>query len=202
MGKQTQICVYCDRCGHEIKIWVRAQRHLEDCHPKGWKCKEGGSGWNIHYCPECSEEYDRRIRFGESVSDFINDKSGITPQGVNTMTATTTAIQAAAIHGAKIAAAQEAEAVLLDLVKRLLGDRYAAVESMVGEKGIKALAPIALHYLVSSFPTQIPQAPSLAAACELATEGNAKDLILPLLDQIRPSLARLAEIGGAKKDEK
>jgi len=107
-------------------------------------------------------------------------------------------IKAAVVRGAKVAMSQEAERVILDLVRSVVGAaRYDDLVGMIGERGIALLAPVAIHYAATTWPEVVPQASLVATGCTLATEGNVKDAILPLLEQIRPHLGKLAEIGKA-----
>lgn len=110
-------------------------------------------------------------------------------------TETTSMVKRAVIRGTKVASAQEAENVLLLLTKQILGPRYAMAEAVLGEKGIQLLIHVAIHYIASVYPGIIPQADMVAVACELASEGNVKDTLAPVLKQIEPFLVDLARIG-------
>ena len=114
---------------------------------------------------------------------------------MSTTTGTREMLAGSGVHGLKVAAADTASDVLVDILYALLGDNAPDVLSdpdriWLAKIGLAA----ALHYAAERCPGIIPQNDRVKEACGLITEAAVRDFVGPKLATIRPLFSRLAEI--------
>lgn len=121
-------------------------------------------------------------------------------QQMNGISETKDMLVRAAVHGGKVAAADEANALLQDIAQKFLGDTYPdAFKTERGKEFAQVLTGLGLHYLATTHPDLIPEAENVAAATEYAVEASARDLLQPFIAGIRPTLGALAGVGATRK---
>lgn len=100
------------------------------------------------------------------------------------------------VRGGKVAIADEAGDITLDIARKMLGETWPEVfNTESGRMFAKLVAAMTLHYGAEKFPDMVPGAENIQAACGYVVEAQARDLIQPRLSTLRPALTRLATVG-------
>lgn len=102
----------------------------------------------------------------------------------------------AVAHGAKVAAADEASTVVLNLAKMLIGESYPEFfKSKQGEDIAKIITATAVYHMASNNPGMIPGGVHVAAACSLVIEASARDIIQPQIGKVGEMFKTLGALG-------
>lgn len=109
----------------------------------------------------------------------------------STIKNTLLAAKDAAVEGAKLAAAQQASALIRDTVRGYMPPSYlVAVSSPLGEAAESFIVPMIIHAAVDLVPN-VPNADKVKSAAEYAMTAEAKDRLGALLAQLAPMLREL-----------
>lgn len=107
---------------------------------------------------------------------------------------------AAIVHGASVAAAQEAYDAVLELVT-MTGLPSTALgflqTTMFGRVLLYVGLPTVLLFLCNMFPSSIPQADNVNRACKLVIDGASRDFLRPMFAVMASPLKKLAAIGAS-----
>lgn len=119
------------------------------------------------------------------------DRTMATPSGVFAMK---DLVSGPLVHGAKVAAADEAGKLVLSMAEKFLGDSYPAV--MASEKG-QNLAKVVMATLIKTLAHNglIPNdTVNVCKACDLVLEAAGRDLVQPMIVELSPALKSLASL--------
>lgn len=104
----------------------------------------------------------------------------------------------AVVHGASVAAAQEAYDTILELTTAagLPSSTLGFLQStMFGRVLLYIGVPTVLMFLCNMFPSSIPQADNVNRACKLVVDGASRDFLRPMFLVMSSPLKKLASIG-------
>lgn len=183
-------------------------------HQFGWLASN--KSWNIatlgEYCPNLEKKKNSSKRSSRTkdsnatVSESKKQKKKRTKKmsSKNTNSESTKEMFVRSVtHGGKVAAADEASEVLLQLVEALAGEAYPELaKTERGKDFMKMFAALGLHYAASNYGEMVPHSEGVADACGLVIEASARDVIQPQLAKLQPVLARLASVGASALTEK
>lgn len=135
-----------------------------------------------------SEMPDQHKRyFMASLSD---DKESTTMS----RTETQAMVAVAGITALQLAGAKKASDLCFELAERLLADSYPELlRSPAGQRIVRALAPIVLHYAITNWGGAIPGNQQILAACQAATTITVANEIEKLTEKL--NFAQLSALG-------
>ncbi|MBT7080995.1 MAG: hypothetical protein HN929_05955 [Chloroflexi bacterium] len=110
-------------------------------------------------------------------------------------------------EGGKLAAAGVANKRLCALARKHVGKHYPAFfDTELGHSLESLLVPMALHYSAVTLGDKMPQAHNVKMACELAMVSASHEGLTPLIDNLVPMFAEIAdemaEVGGIDNSKK
>lgn len=153
----------------------------------------------VQQTPETTATMGRMLKALPSFGGTMDNHSLATTNGNSkklAKKATGTMLTDALAHGAKVAVADEASTVVLNLAKMLIGDAYPEFfKSKQGEDLAKIITATGLYHLASNNPDMIPMGEGVAAACSLVIEASSRDIVQPHIAKAGDMFAILGKLG-------